>query len=134
MQEDQVVVATFGKCALGPNPEDASLEAREPSCSLRTGLVAIPPFVILHARLGDERFPACQSAHHIRQILMGLALKRVADGEWRVFRDRQSIGRGKLRANVATCVAFHLGMIFKPQKETFFELAVTPAARQRYPF
>src|SRR5439155_12996075 len=47
MQEDQVVVATFGKCALGPNPEDAPLETCEPSCGLRFGEVAIPPFVIL---------------------------------------------------------------------------------------
>ena len=54
---------------------------------------------------------------------MGLALKRVANREWRVFWDRQSIGCSKLRANVATRIAFDLGMIFKPQKETFFELA-----------
>src|SRR5260370_38251075 len=111
---------TFVKMSTVPNPKDPSVKQSEPLCRLTFGEVAIPPFVILHARLGDERFPACQSAHHIRQILMGLALKRVADGEWRVFRDRQSIGRGKLRANVATCVAFLLGMTFKPQKETFF--------------
>ncbi len=33
---------------------------------------------------------------------------------WCVFGDRQSIGRGKLRANVATRIAFDQGMIFKP--------------------
>src|SRR6266567_1724959 len=54
---------------------------------------------------------------------MGLVLKRVADGEWRVFWDGQSIGGSKLRANVATRIAFDQGMIFKPQKEPFFELA-----------
>ncbi len=54
---------------------------------------------------------------------MGFALKRVANREWCMFRDRQSIGRGELRANVATCIAFHQGMVFEPQKETFFELA-----------
>ena len=34
MQEDQVVVATFGQRALSTNPEDSLLEACEPSCSL----------------------------------------------------------------------------------------------------
>jgi hypothetical protein len=116
-------VATFGKCALGANPEGALLEACKPSCGLGTGLVAIPSFVILHARLGDERFSVGQRSHDIGQIMMGFVLKRVADGEWRVFGDRQSIGRGKLRANVAARIALDQGMIFKPQKETFFELA-----------
>jgi hypothetical protein len=45
-----------------------------------------------------------------------------------VDRGGQSIGRSKLRTNVATRVALHLGMLFEPQKEAFFELAVTPAA------
>src|SRR6266516_1228188 len=51
MQKDQVVVATFGKCALGANPENALLKASESSCGLRFGEVTIPSFVILHARL-----------------------------------------------------------------------------------
>src|SRR6266498_2523823 len=123
MQEDQVVVATFGKSAFGPNPEDALLEAGKPSCCLCFGEVAIPTFVILHPRLGDERFSGCQHPHHIGQILVGFAIKRVANREWRMFRDRQPVRRGKLRANVATCVAFHLGMILKPEHEAFFELA-----------
>jgi hypothetical protein len=116
-------VATFGKSALGANPEGALLEACEPSCRFRFGEVAISPFVILHARLGDERFSVCQRSHGIGQIMMGFALKCVANGEWRVFWDRQSIGCGKLRANVATRIARDQRMIFKPQKETFFELA-----------
>ena len=40
--------------SLRPNPEDASLDAREPSGGLRFGEVAITALVILHARLGDE--------------------------------------------------------------------------------
>ena len=55
MQEDQIVVALFGRAALRPNPEDALLEACEPTCGLRFGEVAITAFVILHARLGDEQ-------------------------------------------------------------------------------
>ena len=55
MQEDQIVVALSGESALRPNPEDAALEACQPTCGLRFGEVAIPPFVILHARLGDEQ-------------------------------------------------------------------------------
>ena len=53
---------------------------------------------------------------------MGFVLKRVANREWCVFRGRQPVRRGKLRANVATCVAFHLGMIFKPEHEAFLKL------------
>jgi hypothetical protein len=123
MQVDQIVVATFGKSALSPNPENASLQACKPSCGFRFGEITITSFVILHACLGDERLPVCHSAHRIGQVVMGLVFKRVADGEWRVFWDGQSIGGSKLRANVATRIAFDQGMIFKPQKETFFELA-----------
>ncbi len=112
MQVDQIVVATFGKSALSPNPENASLQACKPSCGFRTGSITITSFVILHACLSNERLPVGQSAHGIGQVVMGLVFKRVADGEWRVFWDGQSIG-----------VAFDQGMIFKPQKETFFELA-----------
>ena len=123
MQEDQIVVVRSGECPLGANPEDASLDACEPSCGLRFGEVAITPFVILHARLGDEQLPVRQRPHDIGQILMGFALKRVANGEWRMFGDGQSVGRGKLRANVATRVADHLGMVFEPQQKSLFELA-----------
>lgn len=54
---------------------------------------------------------------------MGVAFKCVANGEWRVFRDGQSIGRRKLGADVATSVTDNVGMIFEPQKEALFELA-----------
>src|SRR5437667_4588453 len=54
---------------------------------------------------------------------MGFALESVADREWGVFRGRQSIGHGELRANVATGIALHLGVIFEPEQEAFFELA-----------
>jgi hypothetical protein len=54
MQENQIVVALPGEGLFGANPEDALLEACEPSCGLCFGEVAITPFVILHACLGDE--------------------------------------------------------------------------------
>jgi hypothetical protein len=116
-------VATFGKSALSPNPENASLQTGKPSCGFRFGEVTISSFVILHACLGDEGLPVGQRAHRIGQVVMGLVLKRVADGEWRMFWDGQSIGLGKLRANVTPRVAFDQRMVFEPQKETFFKLA-----------
>src|SRR5258706_8814234 len=85
MQKDQVVVETFGQGALSANPEGALLQACEPSCGLRFGEVTIPPFVILHARLGDERFSVGQSAYDIGQILMRFILERVANREWSVL-------------------------------------------------
>ncbi len=54
---------------------------------------------------------------------MGFVLKRVANREWCVFRGRQPVRRGKLRANVATRVVLHLGMVVEPEQEAFFELA-----------
>ena len=54
---------------------------------------------------------------------MRFALERVANREGRVFRDGQSIGRGKRVPNVATRVALHLGMVFEPEQEALFELA-----------
>jgi len=98
-------------------------EACKPSRGLGFGEVAISPFVILHARLGDERFSVGQSAHDIGQIVMGFVLKRIANREWRVLRDRQPVGRGKLRVNIATRVVRNQWMIFKPHQKAFFELA-----------
>src|SRR5256885_9404974 len=57
------------------------------------------------------------------QIVMRFALERVANRKGRVFRRGQAIGRRKRLTNVATRVALHLGMVFEPQQEAFFELA-----------
>src|SRR2546430_3834624 len=54
---------------------------------------------------------------------MRFALERVANRKGRVFRRGQAIGRRKRLTNVATRVALHLGMVFEPQQEAFFELA-----------
>src|SRR6266581_3408336 len=105
------------------NPEDASLEACEPSCGLRFGEVAITPFVILHARLGNEQLSVRECAHDIGQVVMGVALKSVANRERRVFRGRQSIGRGKLWANVTTRVVGNQWVVLQPEQEAFFQLA-----------
>src|SRR5579872_5774973 len=79
MQEDEVVVARSCQRSLSPNPEYALLEACEPSCGFRFGKVAISPFVIFHACLGNERFPVCQRSYQVRQIVVGGALERIAD-------------------------------------------------------
>ena len=54
---------------------------------------------------------------------MRLALERVANREWRVFRGGQSIGGGKLQTNIAARVAGHLRIVFQPEQEALFELA-----------
>ncbi len=100
-----------------PNPVDPLLDACEPSRCLRFGEVAITSLIILHPRLGDERFPVGQRPHHIGKILMRLPLKRVANGERCMFWDWQSVCARKLRANVATCVGSNLRMIVKPFKD-----------------
>ena len=53
---------------------------------------------------------------------MGFSFKGIANGKGRIFREWQAIGRGKRRANITTSVTHHLGVVFKPQKKTFFEL------------
>ena len=88
MQEDKIVVATFGKLALGANPEGPLLQADKPSCGLGFDQVTISPFVILHACLSDERCSVCQHAHDIGQVMMGFVLKRVANRERGVLRNR----------------------------------------------
>src|SRR5260370_36059690 len=75
MQENQVVGSTFGKCVLSANPENAPLQACEPSCSFRFGEVTIPSFVILHARLGDERLPGGHSSHPLGHAVMCLVVR-----------------------------------------------------------
>src|SRR5215468_2729318 len=122
MQEHQIVVALADERVLRPQPEDASLEACQPPCGLGFGEVTIPPFVILHARLGDEQLPMPQSAYHIGQVGMRFALKRVANREWCVLRDGQAVGGRKWRTNVATSVTDDLGVVFEPEQEPLFEL------------
>jgi hypothetical protein len=131
MQKDQIVVETFGKTTLGPNREGAFLQSGEPACGLSFGEVAIPPFVILHARLSDERCSVGECPHDIGQMVMRFILEHVANRERRVLWDRQPIGVRKLWADVATRVAFDQGIIFKPQKETFFELATKRLCDER---
>ena len=74
-------MATFGKLALGANPEGPLLQACKPSGGLGFSKVTISPLVILHARLSEERCSVGQSAHEIGQVMMGLAHKRVANRE-----------------------------------------------------
>ena len=54
--------------------------------------------------------------------MMRFILERVATREWRVLRDRQSIGVRKRWADVATLVAFDQGMIFVFDYEKVNEL------------
>src|SRR5579884_2432130 len=123
MQKDEVVVARSCQRSLRSNPEYPSLKACELSCGLRFSKVAISPFVIFHACLGDERSPVRQSPYQTGQIVVGFTLERIADGEWRVFWNGQSIGESELRTDVATSVVHNQGVIFEPEHEAFFELA-----------
>jgi len=54
MQEHQIVVALSGKRVLSAEPEHASLDVRQSSCSLGLCQVAITLFVIFHACLCNE--------------------------------------------------------------------------------
>jgi hypothetical protein len=85
MQKDQIVVALLGERLFGANPEGTLHQARELSRSLRFDEIAILPFVIFHARLGDERLAVSKRPDHIGQVVMRLAKKGVADGEGAVL-------------------------------------------------
>src|SRR5437016_9571718 len=134
MQKDQIVVATFRQGTLSANPEGALLQAGKPSCGLGFDQVPISPFVILHACLSNERCSVGQRAYDIGQVMMGGVLKRVANGKRGMLWDRQSILRGKLRANIATCVTGNERVIFEPQKKTFFELTTKRLSDDRARF
>src|SRR2546421_9536677 len=54
---------------------------------------------------------------------MGMAFKGVPNGKGGILWDWQSVGRGKLRANVTPHVAGHLGVVFQPEHKAFFQLA-----------
>ncbi len=53
---------------------------------------------------------------------MGLAFKGVANGKGCIRWRGQSVGRRKLRANVATRVAGNQGVVFQPHQESFFQV------------
>ena len=122
MQVDQIVVATPGQRALSANPERALLETCKPACGIRFGKVPVPSFVILHACLGNEWCSVCESAYCIGQVVMRFALKRVANRERGMLRNRQSVPCGKLRVNITACVIHNQGMILKPHEKALFEL------------
>src|SRR6266851_8707100 len=123
MQEDQIVVACPGQRSLGSDTEEATLDMRKPACGLSFCQVAITPFVIFHASLGDEKGSIREHPYHIGQVVMRLPFKCVADGKGRVLVGRQSVGCGPRWSNVATRIADYLGVIFEPQKKAFFQLA-----------
>src|SRR6266487_303907 len=123
MQVDQIVVALFGKATLRPNPEGTPPDACEPAGRLCFGKIAITALVVFHARLGNEQRSIRKAPDDIWQIVMRFPLERVANRERRVLGDRQSIGCGKLWANIAARVADHQRMILKPEQEALFELA-----------
>src|SRR5690348_6399534 len=53
---------------------------------------------------------------------MRLAVKKVANGERRVFWGGQSVGGGELGPNITARIPGHLGMVFQPEQESFFYL------------
>src|SRR5436309_2022329 len=131
MQEHQIVVALLGKRPFRANPEDPSSDTRQASCSLCFCKIAILPFVVLHACLSDEKGSIREHAYRVGQVVMGLSFKRVADSKRRILGGRESVGLCKRWSNVATRIADHLGMVFKPQKEAFFELATKRLAERK---
>ena len=77
-------------------------------------------------------FPDLKAPYDIGQVVMGVALKGIANRERRIL-GRASGRRSQMGANIATSVTDHLGVVFKPQKKTFFELATErlPDGRSR---
>src|ERR1700738_2089700 len=68
----------------------------------------------------NQRF--CYSAIPLVTDRMRFALKGVANGKGSMFGKGQSVRGCNWRANVATSVTGHLGVVFKPEQESFFEL------------
>src|SRR5512135_3248986 len=131
MQKDQVVVALFGQGMLGANPEDPSSDARQASCGLCLHKIAFFEFIILHACLRDEKGSIGEHSDRIWQVVMGLPFKCVADGKGRILGGWQPVGLCKCWSNVASRIADHLGMVFKPEKEAFFDLATKRLAERK---
>src|SRR5438067_1774249 len=123
MQEYQIVVAKFRKRPFRANPENTSSDTRQASCSLCFCKIAILPLVVLHACLSDEKGSIREHAYRVGQVVMGLSFKRVADSKRRILGGRESVGLCKRWSNVATRIADYLGIVFKPEKQAFFELA-----------
>ncbi len=123
MQENQIVMACSGECLFRGNPVGPLLKACKTASCLSFGKVAILSFVVLHACFSDKDSPILELAHDIRQIVMGFVLKGVADGKGSVFGNGQSVRGCKWRANITASVTNNLGIVFKPEQESFFELA-----------
>jgi hypothetical protein len=98
------------------------LKTRETASGLSFGKIAILSFLVLHTSFSDKGGPILKLPHHIRQVVMGFTLKGVANGKGSMFGEGQSVRGCKWRANVTASVTDHLGVVFKPEQESFFEL------------
>jgi len=90
-----------GERLLGAQPIDAVLDARQPTGGLSFGLLARLSFLIFQPCLGDEQPAVRQRSHHIGQVVMGFALKDIADGERCFLWHGEPVGGRKLGADVA---------------------------------
>jgi len=68
----------------------------------------------------------------IGQVMVGFPFKGVSDGKWCILWKGQSVSTRECWANIAASVADHLGMVFKPHEEAFFQLTTERLAKRGY--
>src|SRR6266571_2971387 len=87
------------------------------------GLLTCLSFLIFQPRLCNEQLAIRQRSNDIRQVMMGFALKNIANGERGILWSRQSVGGCKVGIDVAASIPSHLGMVFQVHQEPFLQLA-----------
>ena len=86
------------------------------------GLIASPPFVLLHPGFCNQQATIEQLADGIGKVDMGLPFKERADSEANRPGSGDLVGRSKRGADIAAPIPGHLRVIFAVQQESFFHL------------
>jgi len=111
MQIQPVLMTTFGKIHLRPDPVLASFDlCQPPRCFSFDKRFSFALFT-LSPRLGNEQPTITECAHVIRKILVRVSLEHVVDAIWRPQIGHQMVGAGACRTGITTLVVTDVRMI-----------------------
>src|SRR5712692_3451473 len=108
---------------LGGQPIDPAKSSSQLAGRLGFGLLTCFSLLIFQPRLRNEQLAVRKRPDDIWQVMMGLALKDIADSKGGFRWRGQPVGGRKVGIDVATSIPDHLGMVLQVHQESFLQLA-----------
>src|SRR6266849_2244623 len=113
MQIQPVLMTTFGKIHLCPDPVLASLDLRQPSRGFGFDKRFSLAFFTLASSFGNEQTPIAERSDEVGEILVRLSLEHVVDPIGSPKIGHQAVGTGTGRTGVTTLVETHMRMVLQ---------------------